>query len=506
MSLISLSSLGITLGAPLFANLNLDIRKGDRLGLVAANGQGKSTLLRCLAGSAQPTEGALRYARNTRVTLMSQEVDDALLPLTAREVVLSALAPESREWEEWRADIGLDEFQIPPELSRRPFGTLSGGWQRMVLLARAMASEPDVLLMDEPTNHLDLARIGQLERWMKALAPSLAVVVASHDRAFLDAVTHRTLFLRRDASPEFTLSYSAARMSLAERDAATARRHESDLRQAALLRRQAAKLHNIGVNSGSDLLTVKTKQLRERASRIETAARPAHREASAGRIRLAESATEAKVLLALEDVLVSTPDGRALFATGRKWISPGDRIALLGANGTGKSRLLGLVARATRGETCEDLRCNPSIVPGICDQSLSHLSPGETPWRAIGRRFSLGDDRLRSLLAGAGFSVERQDRNVAALSGGQKARLAMLILRLEQPNFFLLDEPTNHLDIEGQEALEAEIMAGEAGCLFVSHDRRFVETVANRFWWIDRNRLVEVDGPHAFFQAATGVT
>ena len=502
MSLISIQSLGITLGAPLFSGLDLTVQPGDRIGLVAANGRGKSTLLRCLAGLMDPTEGQCRFARNTRTTLMVQDPGPDLLALPVRDVVLEALPADSRAWDAWRADVALEAMEIPAASWDRPLGDLSGGWQRMVLLARAWLTEPDILLMDEPTNHLDLQRIGQLQRWMGALPKDTAVIIASHDRAFLDAVTSRTLFLRGEASVDFALPYSAARTSLDEWDAATARRHETELRQADQLRRQAAKLHNIGVNSGSDLLTVKTRQLKDRAARIEAAARPAHKEASAGKIRLAESGTDAKVLLAMNEVRVTTPDGQRLFATGKLWIHPGDRVVLLGGNGAGKSCLLDLVTRAMRGEAREGFRCNPSVIPGICDQTLSHLRPDETLHQVIADRFEVGEQRIRSLLAGAGFPVEQQSRTVAVLSGGQRARLAMLVLRLEQPNFYVLDEPTNHLDIEGQEALERELNRGEAACLLVSHDRRFVRNVGNRFWLIARGRLVEVDGPDDFFAAA----
>jgi ATPase subunit of ABC transporter with duplicated ATPase domains len=118
------------------------------------------------------------------------------------------------------------------------------------------------------------------------------------------------------------------------------------------------------------------------------------------------------------------------------------------------------------------------------------------------RRFDIGDQRARALLAGAGMSIELQARPVGQLSGGQKARLGMLILRLTNPNFYLLDEPTNHLDIDGQEALEGELMAHQASCLFVSHDRSFVRSVGNRFWLIDKKKLVEVDSPEGFFADA----
>lgn len=502
VTLISTQSLGFTLGNLLFSNLDLVVQKGDRIGLVAPNGRGKSTLLRCLAGLSEPSEGSCRYARSTRVTLMVQDPGAELLSRRARDVVLDELPAETRDWDAWRADVVLDALELPAELRDRPLGELSGGWQRMALLARAWLTEPDLLLMDEPTNHLDLQRIGQLQRWLAGLPKAAAVMIASHDRAFLDAVTTRTLFLRSDASVEFALPYSAARASLDEMDAATARLHATELRQAEQLRRQAARLHNIGVNSGSDLLTVKTKQLRERAERIEAAARPPHRDTSAGRILLSDGSTDAKTLLAMSDLHVATPDGRPLFVTSKLWIRPGDRVVLLGGNGAGKSRLLQLITEAMRGEVRQGLRLNPSIIPGICDQSLSHLRPEETLHQALADRFEVGDQRIRALLAGAGFPVERHGQTVSRLSGGQRARLAMLILRLEQPNFYLLDEPTNHLDIEGQEALEGELDRSEAACLLVSHDRRFVRTVGNRFWLIERRRLVETENADAWFAAA----
>ncbi|RKK01173.1 ATP-binding cassette domain-containing protein [Pseudoroseomonas wenyumeiae] len=502
MSLITLEAFGVTIGAPLFSNLSLTIHKGDRIGLVAHNGGGKSTLLRHLAERSEPTSGRCRYGRNLRVTLMRQEPEATLLPLSLRDVLLQALPAESREWEAWRADVALDDIAVPPELRGRPLQELSGGWQRMVLLAQAWLTEPDVLLMDEPTNHLDLKRVGQLQRWIAALPQDVALLVASHDRAFLDAVTQRTLFLRRENSVAFSASYTAARASLAEQDAAMARRHETELRQATQLRRQAAKLHNIGVNSGSDLLKVKTRQLKERAERIEAVVRPVHQAASAGQIRLADGGTHARTLLTLDDVRVATLDGKRLFTTGRMRVHPGDRVVLLGPNGAGKSRLLSLVTDAVQGQPQAGLGVSPTVIAGICDQSLSHLRLGETLHSAIASRFSIGDQRIRSLLAGAGFPVERQADTVARLSGGERARLAMLILRLEEPNFYLLDEPTNHLDIAGQEMLEEELQRREGACLLVSHDRRFVENVGTRFWLIERGHLVEADDPGGFFKAA----
>ncbi len=503
MSLINIRALGVTLSTPLFANLNLAVAAGDRVGLVAANGRGKSTLLRCITGDFEPTGGEITRARGLTVGHMEQNLAPSLERLTFREAVLDALQPEQRDGESWRADVTLEELDVPEALRERPLAALSGGWQRIALIARVRVSEPDVLLLDEPTNHLDLEKIARLESWLGTLPRDMPVIISSHDRAFLDAVTNRTLFLRPERSQLFALPYSRARTALDEADAAEERRFEKDMKAAAQLRQQAAKLNNIGINSGSDLLVVKTRQLKARAERIEDAARPAHQENSAGAIRLANRGTHARVLVTLEDGPVETPDGALLFRTGQKFICQGDRIALLGLNGTGKTRLVRRLKSAIEGITQQvGIKPTPSLVLGYGDQALSELSDTRTPHDTIIHRFDVGDQRARSLLAGAGFSVEMQGRPVGQLSGGQKARLGMLVLRLMTPNFYLLDEPTNHLDIEGQEALERELTAQQASCLFVSHDRAFVRAVANRFWLIEKRRLIEVDGPEEFFAQA----
>jgi ATPase subunit of ABC transporter with duplicated ATPase domains len=335
----------------------------------------------------------------------------------------------------------------------------------------------------------------------------MPVVISSHDRAFLDATTNRTLFLRPEQSQVFSLPYTRARAALREADASDERRYQRDLKTAQQLRQRAAKLNNIGINSGSDLLLSKTKQLKQRAEKLEDATKPAHLERSAGTIKLANRGTHAKVLVTLEDAAVETPDGRLLFRTGKQFIGKGDRIVLLGANGAGKTRLVAMLRAAIENPDAAQgsIRATQSLVLGYCDQALACLSDADTPMHTIVRRFDVGDQRARALLAGSGLSIEMQGRPIGRLSGGQKARLGMLLLRLAQPNFYLLDEPTNHLDIEGQEALEDELMDHQASCLLVSHDRSFVRTVGNRFWLIDRKKLVELEGPEGFF-ASVGAT
>lgn len=501
MTLINLRNLGATLGAPLFSNLNLTVAAGDRIGLVATNGRGKSTLLRAIAGEFEPTAGEVTRARGLRIGYVAQDIPADLLGTPFHEAVREALPASEREAGVWRVDVTLDALEVPEPLRALPLGRLSGGWQRLVMLARVWVTEPDVLLLDEPTNHLDLARIGQLEDWLNGLPRDVPVVISSHDRAFLDATTNRTLFLRPEASQVFSLPYSRARAALDEIDAAQENRYQRDMKAAQQLRRQAARLNNIAINSGSDLLTVKTKQLKQKAARLEDVARPAHQERSAGAIRLAHRGTHAKVLVSLDDASVATPDGKLLFRTGKQWICQGDRIVLLGRNGAGKTRFADLLRTAigAPNASTQAVKATPSLVLGYSDQGLAELTDADTPAGAISRRFEVGDQRVRALLAGAGLGIDLQSRPIGKLSGGQKARLAMLVLRLTNPNFYLLDEPTNHLDIEGQEALEDELTANQASCLLVSHDRSFVRAVGNRFWLIENRRMVELESPERFF-------
>jgi len=500
MNIITIQSLGVTLGDPLFADLTFAISKGDRIGIVAANGRGKSTLLGCIAGTFDPTTGDVTRVRGCRIGFVQQNIPDTALSETFYNWVLSALPQDQADYESWRVDVVLDDLGVPIELQQKPLGDLSGGWQRTALLAAAWIVEPDILLLDEPTNHLDLHRIGLLQNWLGALPRDTPVVIISHDRAFLDATTNRTLFLRAERSRVFPLPFSRARAALAEADAADDRRFANDLNKASQLRRQAAKLKNIGINSGSDLLITKTKQLGERAAKIEAAAKPAHQEKGAGDIKLVNSGTHAKCLVTLADVSVTAPDGRVLYGTGTKWINQGDRVVVLGTNGTGKTQLVRMLHRALSGEE-PTIKYAPSVALGYSDQHLSQLDSEETPMTAVAGQFDIGDQRARGLLAGAGINIQMQGTRIGALSGGQKSRLAMLILRLQNPNFYLLDEPTNHLDIEGQEALEEELTSHGASCLLVSHDRSFLRNVGNRFWQIERKRLLEVDDPEAFLSA-----
>ncbi len=198
------------------------------------------------------------------------------------------------------------------------------------------------------------------------------------------------------------------------------------------------------------------------------------------------------MLLSLAGVDVRAPDGRKLFHIAKLDVFQQDRIVLLGRNGVGKSQLVQLLRRALAGDEVAGVRASPSIVTGYVDQLMSHLPDASTPHEFISGTFRPGDQRTISLLASAGFPVEMQRRTIGSLSPGQKARLGLLALRLAEPNFYLMDEPTNHVDIAGQERLEAEILAHEATCIIVSHDRAFVLEIATWLLMIVRDTIAEL--------------
>lgn len=501
MGSISLRNAGLTATDTLFSKLDIVIADGDRVGLVAGNGKGKTTLLRAIAGQGELTEGEIVCSRGLRIGYVEQDVPPALMDKPLYEAVLAALPVADHASDSWRVDVVLVGLEIPDELWQKPVRELSGGWQRMALIARCWITEPDALLLDEPTNHLDLGKLLLLEGWLDRAARNIPVIIASHDRAFLDATTNRTLFLRPGTSTYFPLPYGKARAALEELDAAAEVKRERDMKEVDRLRRQAAKLTNIGINSGSDLLTVKSKQLRDRAGKLEDNLNELHKERS-GEIRLGNSGAQARVLLAVENFDVTTPDGTKLFRIDKLHVFQGDRIVLLGRNGTGKSQLMGQFYRAITGTDVPGIRVSPQLNIGYIDQAMTQLPNKLSPLAFITGEFDHGDQRSKALLATAGFPIEKQDRPISTLSFGQRTRLGLLALRLREPNFYLLDEPTNHVDIAGQEQLESEILAHGATCILVSHDRSFVRALGSRFFQIVGKRLKEVDSPEAFFAEA----
>jgi ATPase subunit of ABC transporter with duplicated ATPase domains len=368
----------------------------QRTALVGENGVGKSTLLKCLAGDLELNRGKVVRSRGLRVGSVPQEVPHEFLGLTVREVLERSLARVGAEGEGWRIDILLDEIGLSQEAAAGPYSALSGGWRRLVLIAAAAQLEaPDILILDEPTNHLDLAAINILERWLLEEI-RLPLLVVSHDRAFLDRVSTRTLFLRTDGVHAFKAPFAKAREALLERDAANARRLKVEEKEIARLEAVAARYHLWGL---------KNPEFHKRQKATET--RIAHLEAAKTRVHgvrerrleLADGELEAKVAVRIRDLKLTTPDGARTLATiDRLAVAAGDRVALLGPNGAGKSTLLTALASAYSPGAHYDrdaaIRFNPAARLAYFDQSMAGLPLDES----LLSRIAEGRQRLAAVI------------------------------------------------------------------------------------------------------------
>jgi len=505
MSLLSVEKLSFAYGArTVFTGLGFAIEEGDRVGLVGPNGCGKSTLLRVLAGREEIDGGKRRTRRGLTIAYVEQDLPPGLDRQTARAAVAGGLPPAERDVQAWRVDALLESFGFGEAEREQTLAELSGGWRRLALIARAAAGEPDLLLLDEPTNHLDLAKILRLERWMQDEL-ACPFVVVSHDRTLLDRTTARTLVLRDGAIHSFDYACSRARELLTERDIAAARARAAEEDEIRRLETSAKRLASWGKVFDNEKFSRRAKSMEKRIGKLRAdltvVAKPDRRDLS-----LADEAARANILLRCRNLAVATPEGRRLFGIEGLNLARGERAAILGRNASGKSTLLRrLVAEAAAGgdklAATSEIYFSPQARPGYFDQELSRLPADRPLFDFFLHGFSLGDQALRRELARAGFPVTEQGRPIGELSGGERARLLFLLLKLERPNLLILDEPTNHLDIEGRDRLEEEILAKDLTAVLVSHDRRLVAVVANRFLVIERGRLKEVDSPQPFYDS-----
>lgn len=475
-----------------------------RTALVGENGAGKSTLLKCLTGVLELNAGQVIRSRGLRIGQVPQDVPEGLADLPVREVLARSLAKVGQDGEDWRIDVLVDEIGVDPEILDRPFGTLSGGWQRLMLIAAAARlEEPDILILDEPTNHLDLANINTLERWLTADF-TVPMLMVSHDREFLDRVTERTLFLRADGVHAFKTRFSVAREELLRRDATAAARARQEDREIKRLE-QAAARYKVWAVKNPDLNKRKN-AVESRIARIEKERTQTY-VARERRLELADGDIDARVALRLANLNVTVPGGgRKLIGIDRLAIAAGERVALLGTNGTGKSTLLATLAAAYEpGREHYDgqaaVRFNPACRLVYFDQTMSELPTTMKILDYVVEAEGVTEKDAVRQLAGAGFAFVRLKEPIGVLSHGERARLVFLKMKLLRPNFYVLDEPTNHLDIEGQEDLEEQLEKSDVSCLFVSHDRFFTRTVATRFLEIRKGRLVETEDADAFFDS-----
>ncbi len=476
-----------------------------RTALVGENGAGKSTLLKCLTGTLELNAGLVVRSRGLRVGSLPQDIPEGLAGRPLRDVLGDALAHAGLGDDLWRIDVLIDEIGVAPDTLDRPFGALSGGWQRLMLIAAAARlEEPDILILDEPTNHLDLDNINTLERWLTTDF-AVPMLIVSHDREFLDRVTERTLFLRFDGVHAFKTRFTVAREELLRRDATTAARARVEDKEIKRLEAAAARYKVWAVKNPD--LNKRKNAVESRIARIEKERTQTY-VARERRLELADADIDAKVALRLAGLEVRTPDGRKLIGIERLAIAAGERVAILGANGAGKSTLLSALAAAydparEHYDSLAAVRFNPACRLVYFDQTMRDLPTALSILDYVVAADGITEKDAIRHLASAGFAFARLREPVAVLSHGERARLVFLKMKLLRPNMYLLDEPTNHLDIEGQEDLEDQLEKSDVSCLFVSHDRFFTRTVATRFLEIRKGRLVEIDDADAFFDAQT---
>lgn len=499
--------------APVLAGVNLQIGERDRIGLVGANGAGKSTLLRILAGELAPDEGTLAVRKDIRIGYLAQHGGfDGLH--TIRDAMRSAFGPllevarDLKELERRLADpaeqaqperyeallaryaeqnerfraaggYGMDNRirsvlhgmgfgHLPPDT---PVAALSGGQRRRLALARLLAVQPDLLLLDEPTNHLDLDTLAWLEQYLRGFGGALVVV--SHDRYFLDATVDTIVEIERHVSTKYTGNYTRYMEQKAAAFERQMRRYEQQ-------RREIARMEDFIRRNIARASTARRAQSRRKAlERIERLERPA--EARKAHFSFAAARRSGRDVLTVTGAAAAPAPGlKPLFRNVSFELKRGERVAVLGPNGVGKTTLL----RALIGELPlleGTVQWGAGVELGYYDQEQSDLTPANTVLEEVWSAFPrLAEGDVRSVLGQFLFSGEDVKKTIGSLSGGEKARVALAKLMLRNANVLVLDEPTNHLDLLSREVLEAALEEYDGTLLFVSHDRYFLNRFADR--------------------------
>ena len=457
----------------LLERVSLGVSEGDRIGIVGRNGSGKSTLMKIIAAVEQPDQGRVTKANSVKVGLLSQ-VDKADPNSTVGDVVIGDKAKH-----EWASDSGIREVftglfgGFDDHLFERKFATLSGGEKRRVGLAKLLIDDLDLILLDEPTNHLDVEGVAWLADHLNN-RKNLAVLVITHDRWFLDAVTDRTWEVVGGKVEEYDGGYSAFVLAKAERSRQAS---AMDARRNNLIRKELAWLRR-----GAPARTTKPK-FRVDAANVLIAEEPAPRDQGEllkfARNRLGNTVYEAHH--------VQIRAGEKELIDDLYWnVGPGDRIGIVGVNGAGKTTLM----RTLAGEIppyAGKLVTGVTVKAAFLTQHLDELNP---TWRVleavekVAAHIELGNGKSLSasqLCERLGFDKDSQWTPVGDLSGGEKRRLQLTRLLMDSPNVLLLDEPTNDFDIETLTELE-DLLDSYGGTLIViSHDRYFLERVCDRF-------------------------
>ena len=508
MSLLVINGLTLRMGGrTLLDRADLSVEPGRRVGLVGRNGAGKSTLLRSIAGEITPDGGEIRLAQRARLAQVRQEAPegegsllDVVLQGDPERLALLAeaetAAPEKlAELHERLYAIGADSaparagvilagLGFDAAAQARPVASFSGGWRMRVALAAALFANPDILLLDEPTNHLDLEATLWLENWLSHF-PGAALIV-SHARALLDKVVHAIAHLDRGKIALTPGGFDEFVRIKTERALQQTRTAETVARDRA------------HIQSFVNRFRAQATKARQAQSRLKALARLPQIEAviedAPTRFNFPEPARLSPPILALDRVTVGY-DGIEILRGLSLTIDMDDRIALLGANGNGKSTLAKLLSGRLEPMSGE-IRRGPKLRVGYFAQhQTDELVMGDNQIHHMARTMPRATPpHVRAQLARFGLDADRAETPVANLSGGEKARLLLAIATRDAPQLLILDEPTNHLDIDAREALVKALADFAGAVLLITHDPHLVELVADRLWLVGNGSVKPFDG------------
>ena len=470
MPVVALDHIGMAYGhLPLLDDANLLIEAGERLCVLGRNGTGKSTLLQIIGGTVIPDAGTVWRRPGLRIARLEQDV-----PLSTDRSVLDVVADGFKELDhvdQWHVDVSVDmvisRLGLPADAI---VSTLSGGWRRRVLLARALVAQPDLLLLDEPTNHLDIETMIWLESFLDDYRG--AVVFVTHDRAFLQRIATRIVELDRGRLTSWPGDYETFLEKKEAWLANEAIRHEKfdkKLAQEEAWLRQGIKARRTRDEGRVRALMAMRKERAERRSQI-------------GAVRLqTESAERSGQVVFEADGISKSFDGRAVVRDASFRVMRRDRVGLIGPNGSGKTTLLRMLMGELEPDS-GDVRRGTNVQIAYYDQQREQLDPDRTVFETVGD----GNDtvtvngraqHVHGYLRDFLFPAARANSPVKALSGGERNRLLLARLLTRPANVLVLDEPTNDLDLETLELLEAYLVDWPGTLLLVSHDRAFIDHV-----------------------------
>jgi ATP-binding cassette, subfamily F, member 3 len=514
--MLSFSSLSLRRGARLLiADASFTIYRGEKVGVVGANGCGKSSLLALILGELHPDAGAFempaqivvahvaqeldaseraaiefvmdgdKELRSTEAAIAKAEADNAGAALGELHAHYAALGGYDARSRAGRLVHGLG-FSADDET--RPVNAFSGGWRVRLNLAQALMCRSDLLLLDEPTNHLDLDAVLWLEEWLRNYPGTLLMI--AHDREFLDRTVSRIVHIEAGSARLYSGNYSA----FEEQRAAQLAQQQS------MYERQQREIRHM--MSFVERFRAKASKARQAQSRLKALERmehiaPAHVD-SPFEFSFLPPQKLPRPLLTLEKQQAGYGE-RVVLDSVSMTITPGSRIALLGRNGAGKSTLMKLLAGELPALAGKRTAARDLDIGYFAQHQLEQLAVDESPLAHLKRlggaaALRATEQELRSFLGGFGFSGDRVFEPVGPFSGGEKARLVLALVIYLRPNLLLLDEPTNHLDLEMRQALAVALQDYEAAVVLVSHDRHLLRAVADELFLVDQGRATPFDG------------